>query len=148
MKKLLKKIFTISLITYTYLSIFVVPAQAQEAWDANVNLHCTGTGSGIEGADDVATIQGLGCLIGNVLSVALTMIGMLALLMFIAASFRYMTSGGNSKSTEQARSTITYAVAGIVVALSAFILLNLISSFTGINVSQFIIPGADTSPTP
>lgn len=148
MMKLIKKISTISLITYTYLAVFVIPVQAQEAWATQDGLNCTGTGSGIEGADDVATIQGLGCLIGNVLSVALTIIGMLALLMFIAASFRYMTSGGNSKSTEQAKSTITYAIAGIIVALSAFILLNLITNFTGVNVSQFIIPGADTSPTP
>lgn len=148
MMKLIKKISTISLITYTYLAVFVIPVRAQEAWATQEGLNCTGTGSGIEGADDVATIQGLGCLIGNVLSVALTIIGMLALLMFIAASFRYMTSGGNSKSTEQAKNTITYAIAGIIVALSAFILLNLITNFTGVNVSQFIIPGADTSPTP
>lgn len=148
MTKLFKKISSISLIAYSYFVAFAVPARAQEAWDAQAGLNCTGAGSGIDGAEDVATIQGLGCLIGNVLSVALTIIGMLALVMFIAASFRYMTSGGNSKSTEQAKNTITYAVAGIIVAVSAFILLNLISNFTGVTVSDFIIPGADTSPTP
>lgn len=128
------------------LKIFAVNVQAQEAW-TDGKLNCTGQNSGITAADasDVATIQGFACLIGNVLSVAITLIGMVALVMFIAASFRYLLSGGNSKSTEQARSTLTYAVAGLVVAISAFIILNLISNFTGIDVSKFVIPEASTT---
>jgi hypothetical protein len=141
----LKKFIATSLTTATIFHTMAVTAHAQEAWDAQ-GLNCTGAASGVAGAEDVATIQGFACLIGNVLSVAITLIGMLALVMFVAASFRYLTSGGNQKSTEQARGTITYAVAGLVVAISAFIILNLISSFTGVDVSRFIIPGADITP--
>jgi hypothetical protein len=145
MMKNFKKISLIVLTLLTMFQTFTVTVHAQEAWDAQSGLNCTGAGSNIDGAEDVATIQGLACMVSNILGVAITLIGMLALVMFVAASFRYLTSGGNSKSTEQAKGTITYAVAGIVVALSAFILLNLISSFTGVNVSSFIIPGADTA---
>ncbi len=127
----------------TSFKVFASSAFAQpEAWSGS----CTGAGSGLNGAADVATIQGLGCLIANVLSVAITMIGLLAFVMFIAASFRYLVAGGNSKNVELAKGTMTYAVAGIVVALSAFILLNLISQFTGVDVSRFVIPDATTTP--
>lgn len=146
MMKKLKKIFLVLLTFITLFQTFAVNVHAQEAWADQAGLNCTGAGSGVDGADDVATIQGFACLISNVLGVAITFIGMLALVMFIAASFRYLTSGGNSKSTEQAKGTITYAVAGLVVALSAFILLNLISNFTGVDVSSFVIPGAGVTP--
>ena len=148
MTKQIKKYLFIVATLITYFKFFAIKVYAQEAWNSQTGLNCTGQGSGITATDasDVATIQGFACLISNVLAVAVTIIGMLALVMFVFASFKYLTSGGNSKSTEQAKGTITYAVVGIVVALSAFIILNLISNFTGIDVSTFIIPGADVSP--
>jgi hypothetical protein len=92
----------------------------------------------------VATIQGLQCLIGNVLSVIITIIGLAAFVMLILGSFRYMVSGGNSKGTESARQTITFAIVGIVVALSAFLILNLIAAFTGVEeIQEFKIPDSD-----
>lgn len=129
----------------TSFPVFAVQAFAQpQEWVGT----CVGSGSGIRGAEDVATIQGLGCLIANVLSVAITMIGLLAFVMFIVASFRYLVAGENSKNVELAKGTLTYAVAGIIVALSAFILLNLIHQFTGVNITQFVIPEASTSVGP
>jgi len=93
--------------------------------------------------NDVATIQGAQCVIANIFSVAITFIGLAAFVMFVVGSFGYMLSGGNSKGTETARNTITFAVVGIVVALSAFIILNLIASFTGVDeVTRFEVPGA------
>jgi hypothetical protein len=94
--------------------------------------------------DGVATIQGFQCLIGNVLSVAITLIGLAAFVMMIYGSFRYMLSGGNTKGIEDARHTITYAVVGIVLALSAYIILNLIAAFTGVEeITKFEIPDSD-----
>ncbi|MCL4208730.1 hypothetical protein KJZ63_03835 [Patescibacteria group bacterium] len=130
----------------TFLTSFKVFATYAFAQPAAWSGSCTGSGSGLSGAEDVATIQGLGCLIANVLSVAVTMIGLLAFVMFIAASFRYLVAGGNSKNVELAKGTMTYAIAGIVVALSAFIILNLITQFTGVDVSRFVIPEATTTP--
>ena len=90
---------------------------------------------------DVATIQGLECLIANVFSVIITIIGLAGFVMLIIGSFRWMLSGSNSKGIESARQTMTYAVIGLVVALSAFILVNLLAEFTGINnLRYFRIP--------
>lgn len=92
------------------------------------------------GANTVATIQGLQCLLANVLSVAVTFIGIIAFFIFMISAIKIMVSGGNSKGIEEAKGSMTYAVVGIVVALSAFLILNFISSFTGIDFTKFIIP--------
>ena len=98
---------------------------------------------------EVATIQGIRCMLANVLSIAITGIGFAGFIMLIVGGFRYLTSGGNSKGTETAKNTITFAVIGLVVALSSFIILNLIAEFTGIKtITKFIIPEAGTTITP
>ncbi|MFZ1721062.1 MAG: hypothetical protein WAU07_01000 [Microgenomates group bacterium] len=112
--------------------LFAQQAFAQSAW----------SGVCVGGEDnDVATIQGLECLIGNVFQVILTVIGLSGFVMMIIGAFKWLVSGGNAKGVESARNTITFAVVGLVVALSAFIILNLIAAFTGVNViTSFVIP--------
>lgn len=141
--RLTKKVSSLLLIIFVLLfsatPAFAQVGNAPQDWET------------VEGCtiDGVATIQGLQCLIGNTLTVAITVIGLAAFVMLIFGAFGYMLSGGNSKGTENARNTITFAIVGIVVALSAFIILNLIANFTGLNgeggslnITRFVIPEA------
>ena len=109
---------------------------------------CVGSSLGYGTVDenaDVATIQGVQCLLANVFTVAITIVGLAGFVMLIIGSFRYLLSGGNSKGTESARNTITFAVVGLVVSLSAFIIVNLIASFTGVElIKNFSIPNSNT----
>lgn len=133
----LARALAISLLITT---VFVLPspAFAQNQWSGV----CVGPAE--IGAEDVATIRGFQCLVANVFSVILTVIGLAGFVMFIIGSFRWMLSGSNSKGVEQARGAMTYAIIGIVVALSGFIILNLIAAFTGLEViTQFRIPVTD-----
>lgn len=115
------------------------PAQAQTLPWSGV---CVGT---TEKSADVATIQGLECLIANVFTVIITIIGLAGFIMFVAGAITWMLSGGDSGKVQSARGSMTYAVTGMVVTLSAFIILNLIASFTGISIiTQFRIPTSDT----
>jgi NADH:ubiquinone oxidoreductase subunit 6 (subunit J) len=92
---------------------------------------------------DTATIQGIGCLLANVLSVSLTVLGIAGFIMIIYAAFNMMVMGGNSQATEKSKNTITFAIVGIILALSSFIIINLISEFTGIEaIKNFSIPGS------
>jgi len=137
MKTALKKIGVVSTLMTGFLS---------SAGQAFAQIQ-TWTGVCVDGPDnDVATIQGLQCLVGNVLQVAMTIIGLAGFAMIIYGGFKFMVSGGSSKATETARQTLTYAIIGLVVALSSFFIINIISSFTGISaIKQFTIPSSTST---
>jgi hypothetical protein len=115
---------------------FAQPTYAQQfAW----------SGACVAGpGNDVATIQGLECLIANVFNIFLTLLGLAGFVMFVVGSFRWLVSGGNAKHLETARGTMTYAIAGIILALSSFIILRIIADFTGVqDIMEFRIPRSD-----
>lgn len=115
---------------------FIEQAYAQETkpW-AEISEGCVNS--------DVATIQGIGCLLANVLSVALTLLGIVGFIMIIYAAFNMMVMGGNSQATEKSKNTITFAIIGIILALSSFIIVNLIAEFTGVElIKNFSLPGS------
>jgi len=116
----------------------VQPVQAQtQNWES-INGACV--------VDGVASIQGIGCLLANVLSVALSLLGLTGFVMIIYAAFNWMLSGGKSQEVEKSKNSITYAIIGIILALSSFIIINLIAEFTGISIlRQFTIPGSETN---
>lgn len=120
------------------LSIFpiVKPVQAQtQSWE-RINENCV--------QDGVATVQGIGCMLANILSVFLTLIGFAGFVMIIYAAFNLLLSAGKSQQVEKTKNTITFAIIGIILALSAFIIINIIANFTGIDVIRnFSIPGSE-----
>ncbi|CAN5297310.1 hypothetical protein BH10PAT2_BH10PAT2_0110 [soil metagenome] len=161
MKKLSLLTLRISILLIPLLFLMFAPvAHAQtQPWlgtkcvGTKMSIHTVDTSTAIQSANpsgtangsDVATIQGFGCLVANVLVIVLTGLGLIGFVMFIVGAFIYMLSGGNAKGTENAKNTITYAVIGIVVALSAFIILKLISSFTGVStILNFTIPDSNS----
>ena len=145
MPKILKNA-AYSLLIALVLSAILFPTQvhAQSDWSGV----CVGGAVGEHGKD-VATIQGAQCLIANAFSVILTVIGLAGFVMFIFGAFQWMLSGSNSKGVDTARQSMTYAVIGIVVSLSGFIIINLISAFTGVNIiKEFVIPSSETPAGP
>jgi threonine/homoserine/homoserine lactone efflux protein len=75
--------------------------------------------------------------------VVLTLIGIAGFVMIIYAAFNLLLSAGKSQEVEKSKNTITFAIIGLILALSAFIIINLISSFTGIDfIKSFVIPGS------
>ena len=114
----------------------IKPVQAQTQEWAGINQNCV--------VNETATIQGIGCVLANVFSVALTLLGMTGFVMIIIAAFNMMLSSGKSQAVEKSKNTLTFAIVGIVLALSAFIILNLIAEFTGVSIiKNFSIPGSD-----
>ncbi|PIY79612.1 MAG: hypothetical protein COY81_01615 [Candidatus Pacebacteria bacterium CG_4_10_14_0_8_um_filter_43_12] len=135
----MRKIIFLILPLILIFSIFIVPPSAHAQ-------QYTWSGVCVAGPDnDVATIQGFQCLIANVFSIIITVIGLAGFVMFIWGAFQWMLSGNNTKGVETAKQSMTYAIIGIVVALSGFIIINLIAEFTGVNIIRtFIIPSSET----
>ncbi|HTK05178.1 MAG TPA: pilin [Candidatus Eisenbacteria bacterium] len=77
---------------------------------------CTSTG------DPLHPLGGttLELIIGRVISVILGLLGSISLVMFVYGGITWMTAAGNDEKIKKAKNTIVYAVFGLIVAFSAF----------------------------
>lgn len=74
-------------------------------------------------ADPCADDSRLNSILKAVLNILSVVVGVAAIIMIIIAAMKFVTSQGESSNIASARSTITYAVVGLViVALSQFII--------------------------
>ena len=97
------------------------------------------------GTDDAAQLADLNTIFASILSVAARLAGLAAVIMIVASGFKYLTSGGDPKQTEQAKHTFTWAVIGLAALVGSWFILRLITAFTGVEVSVFDIclPGTN-----
>lgn len=93
----------------------------------------------IETQDGVATFKGLENIFANVVSVAVALAGIVFLVMLITGGLTLITAGSEAPKAEAAKKTITYAIYGFIFVALSFLLLQLIKSFTGVDVTQFKI---------
>lgn len=99
------------------------------------------TGNGNATYNDIATVQGFECLFYNVLQVIVYLAGIAFLFMFISGGYKYLFSGGEQKAVAAASSTLTMAFIGLIGIIASWLILSFIQKFTGVNVTQFKIPG-------
>jgi len=59
-------------------------------------------------------------MITKISSIALTLIGVIAVLVLIIGGFQYITAAGNPEAVGKAKGTIMYAIIGIIVALLSY----------------------------
>lgn len=80
--------------------------------------------------------------VGGIVSILLIIAIILTLLYLIYGGIKWITSGGDKGKVDAARSHITAAIVGLVLALAAFLILNIILYFfTGKNLDEsFTIP--------
>lgn len=89
---------------------------------------------------DAATIQCLEPLFVSVVTAVVTLVGVALFVMLVVGGFKFLLSGGDQKQLEQAKNTVTYAIIGLVVIVVAFLILQTIRVFTGVDVTKFTIP--------
>lgn len=132
---------TLKLLAFTVLAFLLAPeiALAQPRPFDPGRTEVAGSPNPQTGQLDIATIKGLEAVFNNILSVALLFAGIVLFIMFVIGGFRYLTSGGDPKATEAAKGTLTHAIAGLVVLVLAYIIIQFIEVFTGVNVSVFKI---------
>lgn len=61
----------------------------------------------------------LGNVIRSIINILGIVVGFIAVIMIIVAGLKYVTSGGDASKTASAKSTLIYAIVGIVVAALA-----------------------------
>ncbi len=65
-------------------------------------------------------------LIGRVIKAAMSVIGTIALLMFIYGGLLWMTARGNTNLVERATRLITWAALGVIVILTSYVIVNFV----------------------
>lgn len=68
----------------------------------------------------------------RILSALIPLGGIVLFIMLVIGGFMFITSSGDPRKTEGAKSTLTYAIAGIVLLASAFLIIELIANFVGV----------------
>lgn len=89
------------------------------------------------------TVAGAGNVegvIGKVISIILSMFGIVFFLLIFYAGFQWMTAQGNSDKVEKAKETILAAAIGLIIVLAAYAITNFV--FTN------LVPAASTTPIP
>jgi hypothetical protein len=61
---------------------------------------------------------------GKIIQVVISLLGIISLLMFIYAGFTWLTAGGKSEAIKKGKETMIWAVAGLVVVFSSYIVLH------------------------
>jgi hypothetical protein len=116
------------LVIITMLVTLLVPAVAfagpAESAKSQVcqGLTNTITGSSCDASGAQTTLKGIMKTVLNILS---WVAGIAAIIMIVIAGLKYITSGGDSSSIASAKSTLIYAIVGVIVVVSAQLIVHL-----------------------
>lgn len=86
----------------------------------------------------VATLSCIPIIFQNIINAALIFAGVAALFFILFAGIKYIRSGGEEEKIKSARETLTYAIIGLVIIILSFLIINIISTITGVScIKQF-----------
>ena len=78
-------------------------------------------------------------LVSQLISVSVGLAFIALLVVLVIAGIKFITSGGEAKILQNASLTITWAILGILFLINAWLFLQLIRAFTGVDVTMFDI---------
>ncbi len=124
----------LSLLALCSLLVFSAPLAvsgvAYALTDVNNSL-CSGanldlTGNTTNGCDTASTGNSLNTTITTAINVISIIVGAIAVIMIIIGGFRYVTSGGKQESVAGAKTTILYALIGLVIVALAQVVVHFV----------------------
>ena len=76
-------------------------------------------------------------VLSNFLTWILGILGIIAIIGFVVSGIQYITASGNEDLMETAKRNMMYCIIGVVVALSAFVVLQAVNSLLGGSSTSF-----------
>lgn len=104
------------LASLAWLGLLLAPLSASAALN-----NCPGdSDTCLNSTDSLGVVEtGVGVTVKGIIEILLTAAGFLAVLFVIIGGIRYMTSNGDPGKVKGAKDTITYAIIGLIVAITA-----------------------------
>lgn len=115
-------------------ALALVPASASAATTPNIyNSLCTGTNldltqSNTDCGTSSASNDNLQSLLTKIINIFSVVVGVIAVVMIIVGGLRYITSGGDTGRVGAAKTTIIYALVGLVVVALAQLIVHFVLS--------------------
>lgn len=93
---------------------------------------------------DTPPFYEINIVFGKIVSTLLALAGIVLFIVLILGGIKWLTAGGDPKAVESAQKTLTYGIVGLIFIALAYLILVLISDFTGVtgilNFNIFFIP--------
>lgn len=106
-----------------------------------------GGASAVAGQAGLNQTGNLETIIGNVIGVALSFVGVILLVVLLYAGFLWLTAGGDETKVKKARGMIRDGVIGLIILVSAYALVNFVlSSLAGATTGVTGTGGVAPSP--
>jgi hypothetical protein len=84
-----------------------------------------------------ANLMALESVFGSLISGIIGLVGAAAVVMLVVGGFQYLQAGSDKDAAARAWRTLTFAVGGLILTASAYMILNLFGSFIGVDLSSF-----------
>lgn len=104
-------------------TVMAAPVSIDQNLCAGANLNVDGTCD--QGSIDAAK-SSVSDIMTNVINIFSLVVGVVSVIMIIVGGFKYVTSGGGSEKVTSAKSTIMYAVIGLVIVALAQIIVRFV----------------------
>jgi len=126
MKKMTKKIKKLFLSIFFIVFVFLYGEVAIAAsYTLPTNTGLPNSSGGIRG------------VLNNILVWLLSIFGVIAIISFVISGIQYFLSAGDEKSMQAAKRNATYSILGIIVALSAFVVIRAVDTALRASSSSF-----------
>ncbi|MFZ6015820.1 MAG: Ig-like domain-containing protein [Patescibacteria group bacterium] len=117
-KKQVKKsviiLFIISFCAFAFQPVYAQLEGSQES------VNAVAAAAGVQPGQNIFEI------IGNIINIALGMVGVILLVMILYSGYQYMTAGGNTEQVQKATARIRNAIIGLLIILASFAIVNFI----------------------
>ncbi len=94
--------------------LFLPVAANAQLSEATEHLDTVATGIGADAQNDLPT------LIGNIIAVLLSVLGIIFVVLVVYAGFLYLTSNGEEDKVKKAKKLLSQAVIGLVLIIAAY----------------------------
>lgn len=84
--------------------------------------------------------EGIATLLSNIINIIYAVSAIVFIFMLLISAFQWLTSGGDKEKIESARARLTWAIIGLVILASTFVILRIVGSITGF---EFFSPNSN-----
>ena len=111
MKNISKHLVSLAIISLLILPVFALPALADDPF---------GTNAVQNGLQNTLSTGDPRSIIGRVINVALSFLGVIAVGIILLGGFKWMTAAGNEEKTAEARKLLGAGVIGLIIILASW----------------------------